>query len=45
VAYSPLGRGLLSGTIQNMEILDPTDFRLSLPRFTEETLKENNNKV
>ncbi|MHB8245732.1 MAG: aldo/keto reductase [Acidimicrobiales bacterium] len=33
VAYSPLGRGLLSGKIRTIEDLDPTDFRRNNPRF------------
>lgn len=41
VAYSPLGRGFLTGTIRNREGLDADDFRLSTPRFTDGNLKEN----
>jgi aryl-alcohol dehydrogenase-like predicted oxidoreductase len=33
VPYSPLGRGLLTGTIPNREALDAADWRLGLPRF------------
>ena len=33
VPYSPLNRGLLSGTIRSREQLDETDWRLSNPRF------------
>jgi aryl-alcohol dehydrogenase-like predicted oxidoreductase len=33
VAYSPLGRGFLSGRIQSVDDLDPDDFRRSNPRF------------
>lgn len=35
VAYSPIGRGFLTGKITKMEDLDPLDFRLSTPRFAE----------
>lgn len=34
VAYSPLGRGMLTGTMPAAEALDPNDFRRALPRFT-----------
>lgn len=33
VAYSPLGRGLLSGTITSTDSLDDNDFRRLSPRF------------
>ena len=33
VAYSPLGRGFLTGAIANAQSLAPDDFRLSSPRF------------
>ena len=33
VAYSPLGRGLLSGTITSTDQLEPGDSRLKNPRF------------
>jgi aryl-alcohol dehydrogenase-like predicted oxidoreductase len=41
VAYSPLGRGFLTGAIQSRADLEKGDFRLSNPRFTEEAIKEN----
>jgi len=41
VAYSPLGRGFLTGAIKSRADLEPGDFRLSNPRFTEEAIKEN----
>jgi len=41
VAYSPLGRGFLTGTIPNREALDTTDWRLENPRFSDEALAEN----
>jgi aryl-alcohol dehydrogenase-like predicted oxidoreductase len=41
VAYSPLGRGFLSGRIQSVEDLDPDDFRRSNPRFQGENFGRN----
>jgi len=41
VAYSPLGRGFLTGAIPSREVLDETDWRLSNPRFSDEALAEN----
>ncbi|TGK38045.1 aldo/keto reductase [Leptospira andrefontaineae] len=41
VAYSPLGRGFLTGQIQKFEDLDPTDFRRNSPRFQGENFKKN----
>lgn len=44
VAYSPLGRGFLTGTISKRQDLEKGDWRLSNPRFSEEAL-ENNRKL
>lgn len=33
VAFSPLGRGFLTGDIRSVDDLDPSDARLGLPRF------------
>jgi aryl-alcohol dehydrogenase-like predicted oxidoreductase len=41
VAYSPLGRGLLTGQISNTTVLDSDDFRARHPRFQDENLKRN----
>jgi aryl-alcohol dehydrogenase-like predicted oxidoreductase len=41
VPYSPLGRGFLTGGIQKLEDLDPTDWRRTNPRFGEKALQEN----
>jgi aryl-alcohol dehydrogenase-like predicted oxidoreductase len=41
VPYSPLGRGFLTGTIQKVSDLDPTDWRRTNPRFTEASLQNN----
>ena len=38
VAYSPLGRGLLTGSIKSRADLDQTDARLRFDRFSEEVL-------
>jgi aryl-alcohol dehydrogenase-like predicted oxidoreductase len=41
VAYSPLGRGFLTGKIKSIESLDPDDFRRHSPRFQEENFQLN----
>jgi aryl-alcohol dehydrogenase-like predicted oxidoreductase len=41
VAYSPLGRGFLTGAIKSRADMEAGDFRLSNPRFTDEAIKEN----
>jgi aryl-alcohol dehydrogenase-like predicted oxidoreductase len=41
VAYSPLGRGFLSGRIRSADDLDERDFRRRGPRFQEENLRRN----
>jgi len=41
VAYSPLGRGFLTGKIDESTTFDSTDFRSTLPRFTPEARKAN----
>jgi aryl-alcohol dehydrogenase-like predicted oxidoreductase len=41
VPYSPLGKGFLTGKIDENAKFDSTDFRSSLPRFTPEALKAN----
>ena len=41
VPYSPLGRGFLTGKIDEKTTFDKTDFRNNLPRFTPEALKAN----
>jgi aryl-alcohol dehydrogenase-like predicted oxidoreductase len=45
VAYSPLGRGFLSGRFSSPEELDEGDFRRFGPRFTGENLRENQKLV
>lgn len=41
VAYSPLGRGFLTGQIKKYEDFDADDFRRSQPRFTGENFQKN----
>ncbi len=41
VAYSPLGRGFLTGTITKPEDLSDDDFRRTNPRFQEENFRKN----
>jgi aryl-alcohol dehydrogenase-like predicted oxidoreductase len=41
VAYSPLGRGFLSGQIRRFEDLAPDDYRRSSPRFQGENFARN----
>jgi len=41
VPYSPLGKGFLTGKMNESSSFDSTDFRSRLPRFTPEALKAN----
>ncbi|HLG17790.1 MAG TPA: aldo/keto reductase [Blastocatellia bacterium] len=41
VAYSPLGRGFLSGAIKSFEDLAPDDYRRNSPRFQGENFAKN----
>jgi len=45
VAYSPLGRGFLTGRIREFEDLDEDDYRRYSPRFQGENFKKNLNLV
>src|SRR5438067_924193 len=45
VPYSPLGRGFLTGKIDENTRFDSSDFRSSLPRFTPEARKANQGLV
>lgn len=45
VPYSPLGRGMLSGTITSRAQFDDDDWRLTNPRFTEEVFSTNLERV
>jgi aryl-alcohol dehydrogenase-like predicted oxidoreductase len=41
VPFSPLGKGFLTGTIDDKTTFESTDFRNIVPRFTEENRKAN----
>ena len=41
VPFSPLGKGFLTGKIDDKTAFEPTDFRNVVPRFTEENRKAN----
>ncbi|MFK7856301.1 MAG: aldo/keto reductase, partial [Granulosicoccus sp.] len=45
VPYSPLGRGFLTGTFNNLDRLDENDFRRSNPRFQKDNLAANQSIV
>lgn len=41
VAFCPLGRGFLAGTVGSIDELEETDFRRRMPRFQTDALKKN----
>jgi aryl-alcohol dehydrogenase-like predicted oxidoreductase len=41
VAYSPLGRGMLTGAVRSVDDLADSDFRRTNPRFTDENFAHN----
>ena len=41
VPYSPLGRGFLTGKIQNVDALDENDYRKTVPRFQGDNFQRN----
>jgi aryl-alcohol dehydrogenase-like predicted oxidoreductase len=41
VAYSPLGRGFLTGQLRSLDALGPSDWRRSNPRFQGENFRKN----
>ena len=45
VAYSPLGRGFLTGAIKQRDDFEQGDWRLSNPRFSEEAIANNQKLV
>jgi len=45
VAYSPLGRGFLTGTIRKLDQLAPNDWRRENPRFQDENFAKNQQLV
>ena len=40
VAYSPIGRGMLTGKYSRIEDLDVSDARRSIPRFAEAAFQQ-----
>jgi aryl-alcohol dehydrogenase-like predicted oxidoreductase len=45
VPFSPLGKGFLTGRIDETTTFDPSDFRNTVPRFTPENRKANQQVV
>lgn len=45
VAFCPLGRGFLTGTVGSVDKLDETDFRRRMPRFQTDALRKNTELV
>jgi aryl-alcohol dehydrogenase-like predicted oxidoreductase len=45
VPFSPLGKGFLTGAISDKTEFDRTDFRMTVPRFSEENRKANQSIV
>lgn len=45
VPYSPLGRGMLAGSIRTLADLAENDFRKNLPRFQPDNLAANNTQI
>ncbi|KIX94351.1 uncharacterized protein Z520_10061 [Fonsecaea multimorphosa CBS 102226] len=41
IAYSPLGRGFLTGAIKSPDDFEPGDFRINAPRFSKENFSKN----
>lgn len=41
IAYSPLGRGMLTGQYKSIDDFDRNDFRRSIPRFSRENFPRN----
>ncbi len=41
VAYAPLGRGMLTGTVRSRDALGERDLRRAIPRFDEENMERN----
>jgi aryl-alcohol dehydrogenase-like predicted oxidoreductase len=45
VPFSPLGKGFLTGKMNEHTTFEPTDFRNILPRFTQDALKANHSLI
>jgi aryl-alcohol dehydrogenase-like predicted oxidoreductase len=41
VAFSPVGRGFLAGGVKDASVLDPSDFRVGMPRFQGDAFQRN----
>jgi aryl-alcohol dehydrogenase-like predicted oxidoreductase len=41
VAFSPVGRGFLAGRVKDPSVLDPSDFRVGMPRFQGDAFQRN----
>ena len=41
VAFSPVGRGFLAGGVKDASALDPSDFRVGMPRFQGDAFQSN----
>jgi aryl-alcohol dehydrogenase-like predicted oxidoreductase len=41
VAFSPVGRGFLAGGVKDPSVLDPSDFRVGMPRFQGDAFQSN----
>jgi hypothetical protein len=41
VAFSPVGRGFLAGGVKESSVLDPSDFRVGMPRFQGDAFQRN----
>lgn len=41
IAYSPLGRGLVTGVYRSVDDFEPTDFRRFIPRYSVENFPKN----
>ncbi len=41
VAFSPVGRGFLAGGVKDPSVLDPSDFRVGMPRFQGDAFQRN----
>ena len=45
VPFSPLGRGFLTGTINDTKTLEPGDYRRGIPRFNAQSMAENQSLI
>lgn len=45
VPFSPLGRGFLTGTINDAQALEPEDYRRGIPRFNAQSMAKNQSLI